>query len=431
MIWALLIFIFAVLLQGGAGYVVGDIVSHAFSYDLTRGTAIWEGLLVVVLLLLKSWLEYRFAPEKKSRAAFAVPESAIWFVGTILLAVILELYTDLGIPMQPVIMLLVTICSLVYERDTYLQFFRETLESSDENVTPDGEDEYAFAADRKEEQVSEVKKTIIAEDDEIQVEVIEDAPTNARVEETAPIEDIQTVTEKEETAGDTNKDTESDTTAEDESDSEADGESEEIHTTGGISTAQTVFYITARVLAALAAVVIGIMAFLVLKDSENRFQFYVFMVLGAVVTVILRLLPGEPGGMVNDDKETLPDADMEANRNALVRKRVVYGVTAGLITVFLCIWSVLVGLIFLLDAFLIGVLIPMGTYRYAVGGTEAVARKTDLLSRITTRVLLTVMIIISAWQLGYGALWEYQFLMILGATFAGQEALIRYNHYLV
>ena len=118
MVWALLIFIFSVLLQAGAGYAVGDIVSHALSYDLTRKTAIWEGVLIMVLLLLKTWLEYHFAPEKKSRPAFALPESVIWFVGTVVLGVTLELYTDMGIPVQVVSMLLFLFCSLIFERET-------------------------------------------------------------------------------------------------------------------------------------------------------------------------------------------------------------------------------------------------------------------------------------------------------------------------
>ena len=193
MIWALLIFIFAVLLQAGAGYAVGDIMSHALSYDLTRKTAIWEGLLIIVLLLLKTWLEYHFAPEKKSRPAFALPESVIWFVGTVVLGVTLELYTDMGIPVQVVSMLLFLFCSLIFERETYLQFFRVAEDAEEEPV--EEEDEYAFAADRKRETGGKswestdgrasAKETVkpavrttpttrvIAEDDEILLETVE------------------------------------------------------------------------------------------------------------------------------------------------------------------------------------------------------------------------------------------------------------------
>jgi hypothetical protein len=69
----------------------------------------------------------------------------------------------------------------------------------------------------------------------------------------------------------------------------------------------------------------------------------------------------------------------------------------------------------------------MATYRFAIGGTDVVEKKTDILSRITSRVLLAVILVISAWLLSYGALWEYEFLMILGTTFAAQELLLRQN----
>ena len=453
MIWALLIFIFAVLLQAGAGYAVGDIMSHALSYDLTRKTAIWEGLLIILLLLLKAWLEYHFAPEKRSKAAFLLPESVIWFVGTILLAVTLELYTDLGIPVQIAAMLLFTVCSLVFERDTYLQYFRvaeEGEESRDEE-----EDEYTFAADRKddrkvgrneerkeasaEEDGEEFKNTrVIAEDDEILLEVVEDAdPAGDAETENLKAQDAPELVAKAEglkakaineavgegkaeglkakAATETSGEGKAEKTVESgrtisKNDTEEDGEDGE----GAENTAQNAvpaalagFYVGARVIAYVASLLIGILAFVTLHDSENRIRAYIIMLVGAIVTVIFRLVPGE----IMEDRIT--------------RKRIIYATISVMVTVFLCTRSVLVGLIFLLNAFLVGVIIPMATYRFAIGGTDVVEKKTDILSRITSRVLLAVILVISAWLLSYGALWEYEFLMILGTTFAAQELLLK------
>ena len=224
------------------------------------------------------------------------------------------------------------------------------------------------------------------------------------------------------------------------------------------SPAMSAFYIVARVIAYVASILIGILALTTVHDTENRVRAYIIMLVGAIVTVIFRLLPGEPGEEREDEydeedddedeteettitaagserkvravnsKDNLSDAALEAMaEEKLQRKRIIYAVVSLLITVFLCTRSVLVGLIFLLDAFLIGVIIPMATYRYAIGGTEVVEKKTDALSRITSRVLMTVILVISAWLLSYGALWEYEFLMILGTVYAAQELLIRQN----
>ena len=454
MIWALLIFIFAVLLQAGAGYAVGDIMSHALSYDLTRKTAIWEGLLIILLLLLKAWLEYHFAPEKRSKAAFLLPESVIWFVGTILLALTLELYTDLGIPVQIAAMLLFTVCSLVFERDTYLQYFRVAEEG--EETKDEEEDEYTFAADRKddrkvgrneerkeastEEDGEELRNTrVIAEDDEILLEVVEDAdPAGDAETENLKAQDAPELVAKAEglkakatteTSGEgkaeglkakaineaagEGKDEKAEAggaaSSNDSVEDEEGPEDDEMTAQNAVPAALAGFYVGARVIAYVASLLIGILAFVTLHDSENRIRAYIIMLVSAIVTVIFRLVPGE----IMEDRIT--------------RKRIIYATISVMVTVFLCTRSVLVGLIFLLNTFLVGVIIPMATYRFAIGGTDVVEKKTDILSRITSRVLLAVILMISAWLLSYGALWEYEFLMILGTTFAAQELLLRQN----
>ncbi|MBR0146032.1 MAG: hypothetical protein IJM25_05140 [Eubacterium sp.] len=433
MFWAFLIFLFSVLLQAGAGYAVGDIIAHALSYDLTRKTAIWEGVLIIVLLLLKSWMEYHFAPEKKSRAAISVPESVIWFAGTIVLAVILELYTDLGIPVKIAVMLLFVVCSLVFERESYLQYFRVAEDGDEEERSED--DEYSFAADRKRKDDEEpendvVKETaanpaateakntrILAEDDEIRLEIVENA---------APME---TEAGGNETSGEEGRTDRVDDTGEGHS-----GDSETTQDGNEAKTKETSvvagFHVCARVIAYVASILIGILALITLHDTENRLRAYIIMLTGSIVTVIFRLVPGEPGVRNEESEDTAEEDSMTEElirEEKLRRKRIIYIVVSLLVTVFLCTRSVLVGLIFLLDAFLIGVIIPMATYRYAIGGTDVVEKKTDILSRITSRVLLTVILIIAAWLLSYGALWEYEFLMILGTAFAAQELLLGQN----
>ena len=480
MFWAFLIFIFSVLLQAGAGYAVGDIIAHALSYDLTRKTAIWEGIMIIVLLLLKSWMEYHFAPEKKSKAAISVPESVIWFAGTIVLAGTLELYTNLEIPVKIAAMLLFVLCSLIFEKDSYLQYFRlaeDEVEKTPEEHKEDDE-EYTFAVDRMrketaqdaevkgheeteekicedaEESADNVKHStrIIAEDEEILLEVVEEIAEDETVAagDAARLETPENDTESPKgevdraqqsiafpkTEAGPGKQTEETKPANtgfgkrvpESGVPDPDGTGVEKKETGSRekgSSRMTGFYVGARVIARLASILIGILALMTLHDTKNRIRDYIIMLIGAIVTVVFRLLPGEPG--VRDKESRSMENDTDEENARLQRKRIIYVVVSLLVTVFLCTRSMLVGMIFLLDAFLVGVIVPMATYRYAIGGTDVVEKKTDILSRITSRVLLTVILIIAAWLLSYGALWEYEFLMILGTAFAAQELLLGQN----
>ena len=401
MIWMIIVFGFSLLLQAGAGYAAGDIMARALEYDLPRGKAIWGGLLIVLLLLLRTWLEHHFAPEKKSKAVFRIPVAAVWLAGSLALALVPELYVDLGMPVPVTVMLLFTIGSLVYERELYLQFFRIPLEDGEESPTPEEEEEkrrkqeaedYAFAADQanqadkdgKSDQTDQMEVVNIIVDMGIEEESGEEAPDG--VAESAVKE-----------------------SAKEDASEEKSAEEDALTPRGD---AHPAFYLAARILAFSAAVLIAILSFSVIYDAKNRFRAYIFMFIAAILTIVLRLIPGERTGAEEEKKRF---------------RRIILAVVVLLVTVWLCTRSLLMGSIFLLDAFLIGVLIPALTYRFAIGGTDVVAEKTDFISRITARVMLVILIVISSWLVSYGAVWEVEFLMMIGTVAAMQELLMSQN----
>ncbi len=90
-----------------------------------------------------------------------------------------------------------------------------------------------------------------------------------------------------------------------------------------------------------------------------------------------------------------------------------YGIITLLLTLFLCHRSILIGLVFLLGAFVAAVIIPETLERWGSGGTEVVNQRKVLLSRLVLRTFAIIMILLAVWQLSYGAIWEIDYLIIM------------------
>ena len=101
-----------------------------------------------------------------------------------------------------------------------------------------------------------------------------------------------------------------------------------------------------------------------------------------------------------------------------------YSVLSVLLSVFMCHRSILIGLIFLLGAFLVMAIIPLIFTNWGKGGTEVVYQNIDIFSRLVSRIMFVIIISVAVWQLSYGAIWEIDFLVIIAICFAS----IRYMH---
>ena len=104
-----------------------------------------------------------------------------------------------------------------------------------------------------------------------------------------------------------------------------------------------------------------------------------------------------------------------ATRDIPVNK-VAYIITSIFLTLFLCHRSILIGLFFLLAAYLILVIIPISYENWGTGGTKAVNRAKISMSLLVSRVFSLIMIVLAVWQLGYGAMWEIDYLVILSVA---------------
>ena len=109
-------------------------------------------------------------------------------------------------------------------------------------------------------------------------------------------------------------------------------------------------------------------------------------------------------------------AGIEVVANNMPASKVSYIITSIFLTVFLCHRSVLIGLVFLLGAYLILVIVPIVYDNWGTGGTKAVNRAKISMSRLVSRVFTLIMMLLAIWKLSYGAMWEIDYLVILSVA---------------
>ena len=109
-------------------------------------------------------------------------------------------------------------------------------------------------------------------------------------------------------------------------------------------------------------------------------------------------------------------AGIEVVANNMPASKVSYIITSIFLTVFLCHRSVLIGLVFLLGAYLILVIVPIVYDNWGTGGTKAVNRAKISMSRLVSRVFTLIMMLLAIWKLSYGAMWEIDYLVLLSVS---------------
>ena len=187
----------------------------------------------------------------------------------------------------------------------------------------------------------------------------------------------------------------------------------------------------------LAFITLGIFALITLRQEDSRYGFFAGMGIAAAAAVIFRqlgrgLAPEEKDETEWFDKNSpeyweAQDRAEAARRKSVKVNGILFGILTVLMTVLLCFSSAFIGFVYLLGAFLVAVIIPMCFYRWGIGGIDVIRAKTDMISRLVSRVFAVMILLIATWQLSYGALWETEYLMILAVACSTQDHLARQN----
>ena len=379
----------SVIVQAFIGYETGNLVSDALSYSSSRGRALGEAfvvlILVVVRFLLDRWL---ILGRKKKNGAFSpiILDIAAFVLGTFTSLITLEMYATKTVSVTFAVMMLVVFLSVLYEKDIYMQPGEASLE----------EDPYLLDD--------------LEEDDDIILEEVVKTEEN-EAEEESEEDDLLIVNWTEESSNDSSdkaqvvgKETGFEASEED------DEEAEAVIQDSGI---RIVVAEVVRLLANVSSVAVGSLILADIVAEKYSPLYYLMIGLVAVLAVILRA--------VTRGLDTLIKSPSKKAHF------IGYSVTVLMFTILLCTRSILVGLVFLLGSYLVKLIIPMAMNYWGTGGQEAVKQKIDILSRLVTRVFAIILLMLGVWLLSYGAIWEIDFMIIISVAIGTGELLMRQN----
>ena len=374
----------SVIVQAFIGYETGNLVSDALSYSSSRGRALGEAfvvlILVVVRFLLDRWL---ILGRKKKNGAFSpiILDIAAFVLGTFTSLITLEMYATKTVSVTFAVMMLVVFLSVLYEKDIYMQPGEASLEE-DPYLLDDLEEDDDKISEEENEAEEEPE-----EDDLVIVNWTEESSNDSS--DKAQVVGNETGFEASE---------------------EDDEEAEAVIQDSGI---RIVVAEVVRLLANVSSVAVGSLILVDIVAEKYSPLYYMMIGLVAVLAVILRA--------VTRGLDTLIKSPSKKAHF------IGYSVTVLMFTVLLCTRSILVGLVYLLGSYLVKLIIPMAMNYWGTGGQEAVKQKIDILSRLVTRVFAIILLILGVWLLSYGAIWEIDFMIIISVAIGTGELLMRQN----
>jgi hypothetical protein len=329
---------------------------------------------MVFRFFLDKWL---MGSKKNLGFSKVVLDIVAFVLGTLVLLISLEMLASGSVPMKLVVMLMVLVFTVLYEKDIYLTEGTVELNEAD-----------PYSLDEETE-----------DDLGIELEIISGS-TGEKIENVTEADGLHNVNGLKE-----------DSDASGEDDEDEDGEVEVNYADFSDLKVYTVELV--KFLACLASVMVGVLAFADIKVGNYSPVYYLVIALVAALAVVLRAVSR---GMESLSKE------MDAKTRFIG-----FSVTVVAFTVYICFKSILVGLVFLLGAYLVKLIIPMAMNYWGTGGTRMVKLNIDFLSRLVARVFIVIIALILVWFLSYGAVWDKDYLVIMAIAFGMQETLMKQN----
>ena len=170
----------------------------------------------------------------------------------------------------------------------------------------------------------------------------------------------------------------------------------------------------ASILRTIAHVLPIILVMLVFGDLQAKNFTGPYYMLIIVLSILSAGLETVSQSLSDKSKETIQNLPLrEEGDSRRLTDEVSYILISIFLTLFLCHRSILIGLVFLLAAYLILAIIPIAYDNWGTGGTKAVNRAKITMSRLVSRVFTLIMILLAVWKLSHGAVWEIDYLVIL------------------
>lgn len=419
---------------------VGGLSSTAISYSL-EGSAAFAAALVVLLFIGVRFFVDRMYVKGAGRIGFSpiITDFVIYTVATVIMIIALELFAGDGISRALAITIISAMLFMLVEKDVYLHpdvYGKKIEKSIIDELDDDLEDGLDALSDDSKESSEEEKlwpeeeeKQEFVDETEDQIKDVEDSLAEAlKIAESLSVNTSDETgdnmsNEPVEESGDPKRELEAEGVEKEvsfvskHSDDEASEDDE--YEDDDFKPDNSGRIVVTEIIKNLMYIATAVFGAFVLRDvfaQKYGVLYYMVLVLSALLCVILRAI--YRGSKLLAKEET-------GTKTALVS----YFVTSAIYAMFFGYFSVLIGLVYLLGAFVVRMILPWAFDNWGSGGTAVVCRRKDTVSRVVTRVFALIIVLLSVWQLSYGVLWETEFLMIIAVAITSMEPLLKQNLY--
>ena len=457
----LIIIALSLIMQVFVGYQIGGMCDAALRYASERSAVLVAAFYILIFFVIRFVIDrYHVRLKIQKGLSPVVLDVAMYVVCTILLVILLELYGNETLSVSLATMLMLIVLSVLYEKDTYMGIDTEKLVvpvdvgddfDDEDEEKKDGEGEKAGDGDatgsndcdNSEEALVGTEDVVIDTEDEIQK--ILKQYENMKSENEGSGENTEEAVEEsaEENAEEAGEDEFVEKAVSFVSDRDYDEDEEDEYDDYDPDGDPVMRYVAIEIVKLLMYVASVALGVLVLRDIHAQKYgalYYAMIILVAVLAVVLRAVYRglkliaekklealkarlEENPDDSDNTEKIEDIEKTVKKIKLV----CYFLTVAVFTGVLCYSSILIGLVFLLGAFIVKMIIPWVFDNWGSGGTVVVSMRKDTVSRLVTRVFMLIMILLAVWQLSYGALWETEFLSIIAISVGSGEFLLRQN----
>ena len=396
-----IIFGISAVVQAIIGYEMGDLVMNALGYTSTRTHTLGDAFVILICILVRYGLDrWLVLGREKQEGGFSpiILDVVFFVLGTIISLISLEMYATNTVSVTLAVMLLMLVFSLLYEKDIYMG--EVSAIPAEEQDDPYGLDDEGDGTEKAENVEKTIQKSI--EENDIELEIVgEDEDDDIELE-------IEEWKSKEESEWESNEASKEETDDDELNDDEL---VDRILEDEGLKPFVTEIV---RLLAVISTVMAGVLVLADIVAEKYSPVYYMLVALVAALAVILRAVSRGMDGLLKNTSQKV--------------HFIGFSVTVVAFTIVLCIKSILIGLVFLLGAYLVKLIIPMAMNYWGTGGTVAVKQKIDILSRFVTRLFVLIILVLDVWLLSYGAIWEIDFMIILSIPLGACELLMKQNY---
>lgn len=372
----IIIVIISIILQLVASYEIGDLSGNALEYTTSRGDAFKDAFIILICIvfryildrvLLKNCIKERAEAEsgEGNKQGFSpiVLDVVSFVLGTIFLILFLSLYGKEDISVTLAVMLISFILMLLFEKDKYI--YRDAFLNKVVEIQDDAEGEgHDIEVSASEEEGHDIEASD-SEEKKLDSDVVDDEEENYKKVKSGNHRIITQI---------------------------------------------------AYVFAGIAMLLLGVLS---LGDVQSRHfggLYFLLLFLFSALSVLFRFINRAFAASMDEDLDDDEKGKMFFGGFKTKDEMLGCIILSVFTALFLSHRSVLAAFVFLLGVAAMKVVIPAVFDNWGRGGNKVVAMNKELVARLVARIVSLVIIMIAVWFLSFGAVWEIEYLSMIGVA---------------